>query len=147
MTIKQLISSKVSTLTSNSLTYAFSNCEKSYDNMLNDETLTPYILLAMPTIVTPKIVNGGRWVEVYECLVFALFKSQLDDSDIIQEQTFNNAKNVLRELLIKLENDEINVANLVIGKIEQVQHMNDCDRSGALINFSLEIINDDSVCV
>jgi hypothetical protein len=147
MTIKQLISGKVSLLTTNGGIYSFVNCEESYSNMMYDETTKPYVMLAMPTILRPKIVMGGGWVEVYECLVSFLFKSQLDDNEIVQSTHFENAKTGIRELMIRLENDVDNVRNLNIQSIEQIQHVDDCNRSGAFVKFSFEIINSDGVCV
>ena len=144
MTIKQLISGKVTAL---STTHTFVNCEDSYANMITDESLIPVVMLAMPTIVKPRIETGGRYVEVYECLIFVLRKSQLDDSDTIQEATFETAKATIRELMLRIDNDSDNVANLQLNGIEQVFHVHDCDRSGASIKFSLEIRNTDSVCV
>ena len=144
MTIKQLISGKVTAL---STTHSFVNCEEGYANMITDETLTPVVFLAMPTIVKPRIEVGGRYVEVYECLLFVLRKSQLDDSDTVQEATFETAKATIRELMLRLEDDSDNVVNLQLNGIEQVFHVQDCERSGASIKFSLEIRNNSSVCV
>jgi hypothetical protein len=144
MTIKQLINGKVAAL---STTHSFVNCEESYANMITDETLTPVVLLAMPTIVKPRIDVGGRYVEVYDCLLFVLRKSQLDDNDTVQESTFETAKSTIRELMLRLEDDSTNVNGLQLGQINQVFHVQDCERSGASINFSLEIRNSQSVCV
>ena len=146
MTIKQLIGGKVALLTANGETYTFLHSETEFQNMISDDAILPCVYLDMPMKYKPVFVQGGHYQMTYICNILVLFKSELGDNDSQQETIFVKAQNVVKQLLISLENDDDNVRDLVIGEVLQVQNLFDTNMSGAVLPFSLRIINYDGVC-
>jgi hypothetical protein len=146
MTIKQLVSNKVSLMTSNGETYTFLHSETQFQNLMADEQLLPAVYLDMPMKYTPKIMSTGAFQRTYICVALFLFKSELDDNDIQQEETFVKAVNAQREFQISLENDVDNVRDLAVETCVQVQNLFDTNMSGVMMPFSLRMINNDGVC-
>lgn len=146
MTIKQLVSDKVALMTSNGETYTFLHSETQFQNLMADEQLLPCVYLDMPMKYTPKIMSTGAFQRTYICVALFLFKSELDDNDIQQEETFVKAENAQREFQIALENDVDNVRDLAVETCVQVQNLFDTNMSGVMMPFSLRMINTDGVC-
>jgi hypothetical protein len=146
MTIKQLVSGKVSSMHSNSATYTFLHSETQFQNLMADEQLLPCVYLDMPMKYTPKIMNTGAFQRTYICVALFLFKSELDDNDTQQEATFIKAENAQREFQIALENDVDNVRELKVETCVQVLNLFDTNMSGVMMPFSLRMINSDGVC-
>jgi len=146
MTIKQLVSGKVSSMHSNSATYTFLHSETQFQNLMADEQLLPCVYLDMPMKYTPKIMNTGAFQRTYICVALFLFKSELDDNDTQQESIFVKAENAQREFQILLENDVDNVRDLSVDTCVQVQNLFDTNMSGIMMPFSLRMINSDGVC-
>ena len=146
MTIKQLVSDKVALMTSNGETYTFLHSETQFQNLMADEQLLPAVYLDMPMKYTPKIMSTGAFQRTYICVALFLFKSELDDNDIQQEETFVKAENAQREFQIALENDVDNVRDLAVETCVQVQNLFDTNMSGIMMPFSLRMINTDGVC-
>lgn len=146
MTIKQLVSDKVALMTSNGETYTFLHSETQFQNLIADEQLLPAVYLDMPMKYTPKIMSTGAFQRTYICVALFLFKSELDDNDIQQEETFVKAENAQREFQIALENDVDNVRDLTVETCVQVQNLFDTNMSGVMMPFSLRMINTDGVC-
>jgi len=146
MTIKQLVSGKVSSMHSNSATYTFLHSETQFQNLMADEQLLPCVYLDMPMKYTPKIAITGAFQETYICVALFLFKSELDDNDTQQESTFIKAKTAQREFQISLENDVDNVRELKVETCVQVLNLFDTNMSGVMMPFSLRMINTDGVC-
>ena len=93
MTIKQLASDKVALMSSNSESYTFLHSETQFQNLMADEQLLPCVYLDMPMKYTPKIMSTGAFQRTYICVALFLFKSELDDNDTQQEETFVKAIN------------------------------------------------------
>jgi hypothetical protein len=146
MTIKQLVSDKVALMTSNNETYTFLHSETQFQNLMADEQLLPCVYLDMPMKYTPKIMSTGAFQRTYICVALFLFKSELDDNDVQQEETFVKAENAQREFQISLENDVDNVRDLTVETCVQVQNLFDTNMSGIMMPFSLRMINSDGVC-
>ena len=146
MTIKQLISSHVALMSSNSETYTFLHSETQFQNLMADEQLLPCVYLDMPIKYTPKIMSTGAFQRTYICVALFLFKSELDDNDTQQESIFVKAENAQREFQILLENDVDNVRDLSVDTCVQVQNLFDTNMSGIMMPFSLRMINSDGVC-
>jgi len=146
MTIKELISGKVALLTENGETYTFLHSETEFQNMISDETILPCVYLDMPMKFKPVITSSGMYQMTYICNVLVLFKSELGDNDTQQETIFVKAQNVVRQLLLSLDSDTDNVRDLVAGEVLQVQNLFDTNMSGAVLPFSLRIINYDGIC-
>ncbi len=146
MTIKQLVSDKVALMTSNNETYTFLHSETQFQNLMADEQLLPAVYLDMPMKYTPKIMSTGAFQRTYICVALFLFKSELDDNDVQQEETFVKAENAQREFQISLENDVDNVRDLTVETCVQVQNLFDTNMSGVMMPFSLRMINNDGVC-
>ena len=146
MTIKQLISSHVALMSSNSETYTFLHSETQFQNLMADEQLLPCVYLDMPIKYTPKIMSTGAFQRTYICVALFLFKSELDDNDTQQEETFVKAENAQREFQILLENDVDNVRDLTVETCVQVQNLFDTNMSGIMMPFSLRMINSAGVC-
>jgi hypothetical protein len=146
MTIKQLVSDKVALMTSNNETYTFLHSETQFQNLMADEQLLPAVYLDMPMKYTPKIMSTGAFQRTYICVALFLFKSELDDNDVQQEETFVKAENAQREFQIALENDVDNVRDLAVETCVQVQNLFDTNMSGIMMPFSLRMINNDGVC-
>jgi hypothetical protein len=146
MTIKQLVSDKVALMTSNNETYTFLHSETQFQNLMADEQLLPCVYLDMPMKYTPKIMSTGAFQRTYICVALFLFKSELDDNDVQQEETFVKAENAQREFQISLENDVDNVRDLSVETCVQVQNLFDTNMSGIMMPFSLRMINSDGVC-
>ena len=146
MTIKQLVSDKVALMTSNNETYTFLHSETQFQNLMADEQLLPCVYLDMPMKYTPKIMSTGAFQRTYICVALFLFKSELDDNDVQQEETFVKAENAQREFQISLENDVDNVRDLSVETCVQVQNLFDTNMSGIMMPFSLRMINTDGVC-
>jgi hypothetical protein len=146
MTIKQLVSDKVALMTSNNETYTFLHSETQFQNLMADEQLLPCVYLDMPMKYTPKIMSTGAFQRTYICVALFLFKSELDDNDVQQEETFVKAENAQREFQISLENDVDNVRDLAVETCVQVQNLFDTNMSGIMMPFSLRMINNDGVC-
>ena len=146
MTIKQLVSDKVALMTSNGETYTFLHSETQFQNLMADEQLLPAVYLDMPMKYTPKIMSTGAFQRTYICVALFLFKSELDDNDIQQEEIFVKAENAQREFQISLENDVDNVRDLSVETCVQVQNLFDTNMSGVMMPFSLRMINTDGVC-
>jgi hypothetical protein len=146
MTIKQLVSDKVALMTSNNETYTFLHSETQFQNLMADEQLLPAVYLDMPMKYTPKIMSTGAFQRTYICVALFLFKSELDDNDVQQEETFVKAENAQREFQISLENDVDNVRDLTVETCVQVQNLFDTNMSGIMMPFSLRMINTDGVC-
>ena len=146
MTIKQLVSDKVALMTSNNETYTFLHSETQFQNLMADEQLLPAVYLDMPMKYTPKIMSTGAFQRTYICVALFLFKSELDDNDVQQEETFVKAENAQREFQISLENDVDNVRDLAVETCVQVQNLFDTNMSGIMMPFSLRMINTDGVC-
>ena len=146
MTIKQLVSDKVALMTSNNETYTFLHSETQFQNLMADEQLLPAVYLDMPMKYTPKIMSTGAFQRTYICVALFLFKSELDDNDVQQEETFIKAENAQREFQISLENDVDNVRDLAVETCVQVQNLFDTNMSGIMMPFSLRMINTDGVC-
>ena len=146
MTIKQLISSHVATMHSNSATYKFLHSETQFQNLMADEQLLPCVYLDMPMKYTPTIAITGAFQKTYICVALFLFKSELDDNDTQQEVIFVKAENAQREFQILLENDVDNVRDLKVETCVQVQNLFDTNMSGIMMPFSLRMINSDGVC-
>ena len=146
MTIKQLISSHVALMSSNSETYTFLHSETQFQNLMSDEQLLPCVYLDMPMKYTPKIMSTGAFQRTYICVALFLFKSELDDNDTQQEETFVKAENSQREFQILLENDVDNVRDLTVETCVQVQNLFDTNMSGIMMPFSLRMINAAGVC-
>jgi hypothetical protein len=146
MTIKQLVSDKVALMSSNSETYTFLHSETQFQNLMADEQLLPCVYLDMPMKYTPKIMSTGAFQRTYICVALFLFKSELDDNDTQQEETFVKAENAQREFQISLENDVDNVRDLTVETCVQVQNLFDTNMSGIMMPFSLRMINTAGVC-
>jgi len=146
MTIKQLISSHVALMTSNSETYTFLHSETQFQNLMSDEQLLPCVYLDMPMKYTPKIMSTGAFQKTYICVALFLFKSELDDNDTQQEETFVKAEASQREFQLLLENDVDNVRDLAVETCVQVQNLFDTNMSGIMMPFSLRMINTAGVC-
>jgi hypothetical protein len=146
MTIKQLVSDKVALMISNNETYTFLHSETQFQNLMADEQLLPCVYLDMPMKYTPKIMSTGAFQRTYICVALFLFKSELDDNDVQQEETFVKAENAQREFQISLENDVDNVRDLSVETCVQVQNLFDTNMSGIMMPFSLRMINSDGVC-
>ena len=146
MTIKQLVSDKVALMSSNSETYTFLHSETQFQNLMSDEQLLPCVYLDMPMKYTPKIMSTGAFQRTYICVALFLFKSELDDNDTQQEETFVKAENSQREFQILLENDVDNVRDLTVETCVQVQNLFDTNMSGIMMPFSLRMINTAGVC-
>ena len=146
MTIKQLVSDKVALMISNNETYTFLHSETQFQNLMADEQLLPAVYLDMPMKYTPKIMSTGAFQRTYICVALFLFKSELDDNDVQQEETFVKAENAQREFQISLENDVDNVRDLTVETCVQVQNLFDTNMSGIMMPFSLRMINTDGVC-
>jgi hypothetical protein len=146
MTIKQLVSDKVALMSSNSETYTFLHSETQFQNLMADEQLLPCVYLDMPMKYTPKIMSTGAFQRTYICVALFLFKSELDDNDTQQEETFVKAENSQREFQLLLENDVDNVRDLTVETCVQVQNLFDTNMSGIMMPFSLRMINAAGVC-
>jgi hypothetical protein len=146
MTIKQLVSDKVALMSSNNESYTFLHSETQFQNLMADEQLLPCVYLDMPMKYTPKIMSTGAFQRTYICVALFLFKSELDDNDIQQEEIFVKAENAQREFQIALENDVDNVRDLSVETCVQVQNLFDTNMSGVMMPFSLRMINSDGVC-
>lgn len=146
MTIKQLISSHVATMSANSESYTFLHSETQFQNLMADEQILPAVYLDMPMKYTPNITITGAFQKTYICVALFLFKSELDDNDTQQESIFVKAENAQREFQILLENDVDNVRDLKVETCVQVQNLFDTNMSGVMMPFSLRMINSDGVC-
>ena len=146
MTIKQLVSDKVALMSSNSETYTFLHSETQFQNLMADEQLLPCVYLDMPMKYTPKIMSTGAFQRTYICVALFLFKSELDDNDTQQEETFVKAENSQREFQLLLDNDVDNVRDLAVETCVQVQNLFDTNMSGIMMPFSLRMINTEGVC-
>jgi len=147
MTIKQLISSHVALMTSNSMSYTFLHSETQFQNLMADEQLLPCVYLDMPMKYTPTIAITGAFQKTYICVALFLFKSELDDNDTQQEGIFVQAEAAQREFQISLENDVNNVRDLKVDTCIQVQNLFDTNMSGIMMPFTLRMINEDGVCL
>jgi len=146
MTIKQLISGKVALLTANGETYTFLHSESEYQNMISDEAVFPCVYLDMPMKFKPVITPSGMYQMTYICYLLVVFKSELDDNDTQQETIFVKAQNAVRQFILSLDSDTDNVRDLVIGEVVQVQNAIGSNLGGAVLPFSLRIINYDGIC-
>jgi hypothetical protein len=146
MTIKQLISGHVASMDANNKSYTFLHSETQWQNLIADEQLLPCVYLDMPMKYNPNITITGAFQKTYICVALFLFKSELDDNDAQQEQTFVMAENAQREFQLKLENDVDNVRDLKVETCVQVQNLFDTNMSGVMMPFSFRMINSDGVC-
>lgn len=147
MTIRQLIADVVAVMDSNNESYTFLHAESDFQNMIADEQLLPCVYLDMPMKYKPIITSTGAYQRNYICTALFLFKSELDDSASQKEAVYLLAENAQREFQLVLDNKTDYVKNFVVGECVQVQNLFDTNMSGIMMPFSLEIINEDSVCI
>lgn len=146
MTIRQLIADVVALMDSNSKTYTFLHAESDFQNAMADEQLLPCVYLDMPMKYKPVITTTGAYQRNYICTALFLFKSELDDSASQKEAVYLLAENAQREFQLILDSKSDYVKDLVVGECVQVQNLFDTNMSGIMMPFSLQMINEDSVC-
>lgn len=146
MTIRQLVADIVSVMDSNSKTYTFLHAESDFQNVIADEQLLPCVFLDMPMKFKPVVTSTGAFQRTYICTALFLFKSELDDSASQKESVYLLAENAQREFQLLLDNKSDYVKDLVVGECIQVQNLFDTNMSGIMMPFSLQMINEDSVC-
>ena len=146
MTIRQLIADIVAVMDSNSKTYTFLHAESDFQNLISDEQILPCVFLDMPMKFKPVVTSTGAFQRTYICTALFLFKSQLDDSASQKESVYLLAENAQREFQLLLDNKTDYVKGLVVGECMQVQNLFDTNMSGIMMPFSLQLINEDSVC-
>lgn len=147
MTIRQLVADVVALMDSNSKTYTFLHAESDFQNLIGDEQILPCVYLDMPMKYKPVVTTTGAYQRNYICTALFLFKSELDDSASQKEAVYLLAENAQREFQLILDNKSDYVKNLVVGECVQVQNLFDTNVSGIMMPFSLQMINEDSVCV
>ena len=146
MTIRQLVADVVSVMDSNNKTYTFLHAESDFQNLIGDEQILPCVFLDMPMKFKPVVTSTGAFQRTYICTALFLFKSQLDDSASQKESVYLLAENAQREFQLLLDNKTDYVKGLVVGECMQVQNLFDTNMSGIMMPFSLQLINEDSVC-
>ena len=147
MTIKQLISDKVALMDANGDSFSFLHSEKDWQNLNADEEILPAVYLDMPIKYRTITSLTGYKEKTYILMILFLYKSELDDSPDMQEQTFLKAENSQQQFEMLLDDDSNNVVSYVAGECMQVLNLFDCNMSGVLMPLEITLRNTDSVCL
>lgn len=146
MTVQNIISTAVASMTANSLSYSFFVGNESHLNVLADDVDLPVVFLSEPMKYVSQISNSGHYAMKPICMVLILFKDSFELTESQREDLFTKSRLAQRELHILLNNSQY-VKNLTVETCVEIQYGNDAILSGVMMPFSFELKNTDSVCV
>lgn len=133
-------------LTANSLTYAFSQGDNSFNNFLNDEIAKPTVHLLPPE--NDWILSQSGYIgEIYYLSLLFMFKSQLDWLPSEHEVVINQAHNTIRQFISLCQASElIDEVRITQKSVEFINLLN-VNTSGKQLFINIKPNIEKSVCV
>jgi hypothetical protein len=136
--------------------FSFGHTQQSVQNINADQISLPVVFLNMPVKYKPVITNTGFIKYTFQCEVWFLYKSNIDDGGGLNEsgetiaeqqqiEIFNKALAAQRQFLNLLQKST-DVKDYSAGDAIQVQHVFDADLSGVYSTVTIEPLDYSGVC-